>query len=137
MHARLTAADQASSREWLIVTRWGIEGEYLSLARTCVPARGGTAPIQLRPKQTALAVLQRSSPTETSSIFLFCRRPPMPVSVAGIFMPTEGKLRLHGYGATLRLSANGLGIGLMSNTAFRMRAVRASWFGEYIEGETK
>jgi hypothetical protein len=135
MRARLISATGPACYEWIIVSRWGTGGEHLSIGRTRVPAlRGKTAPIHLAPRQSALASLLRLPPAAAPPIFLFARRQPASVSVAGDFAPAEGYLRLHDRGAALRLRAEGRCVACSIRPAWRVEAVRVAWIGEFIEG---
>lgn len=136
MRAKLTIADGSSWYEWLIASRWGAAGEYLSVGRTMVPALADmTAPIHLAPRQTALARLLPLPSAAGLSSFLFIHRLPESVSVAGDFAAAEGYVRLHGRGATLRLRAEGrCRAADATDAGWRVAAVRRAWIGEFIEG---
>jgi len=134
MRARLTATGAAGRREWLIVSRWGADGEHLSIAWTRVAARrGGAAPIQLAPYQTALAALLRMPPSGGASSFLFAQAAPDGMRLAGRFAPVEGYARLQGQGLSLRLWAEGRCTTGPRRGAWRIEAARGAWIGEFIE----
>lgn len=134
MRARLTTVKGPPWREWIIVSRWGTAGEYLSVARTRVPVRPGrAAPIYLAPRQTGLAALLRLPPIHGPPTFLFARELPPAVTLAGHFARADGYAQLHGGGADLRLRAEGR-CAVGTNCAWRVEAVRAAWIGEFIEG---
>lgn len=135
MRAKLTTSDGPACHEWIIVARWGVAGEHLSVGRTRVPVLAGKiAPIHLTPRQTALAGLLRLPPASGPSTFLFVQQPPASVSVAGDFVPAEGYVRLDGRGASPRLHAEGRFVAGAIHSAWRVEAVRAAWIGEFIEG---
>jgi hypothetical protein len=134
MRARVTTAKRQPWYEWIIVSRWGSEGEHLSIARTKVPAlHGKSAPIHLMPRQTALAGLLPMSPVPGPRTFLFTQQKPISFSIAGDFTPVEGQVRLHGAGATPRLHAEGRCLAGAMRSAWRVEAARAAWIGEFIE----
>jgi hypothetical protein len=134
MRAKVTTAKRQPWYEWIIVSRWGAEGEHLSVGRTNVPASPGkSAPIHLMPCQTALAGLLGTPPVSGPRTFLFVQQKPPSFSVAGDFVPVEGYVRLHGLGAVPRLRAEGRCIAVAMRSAWRVEAVRAAWIGEFIE----
>jgi hypothetical protein len=134
MRARVTTAKRQPWYEWIIVSRWGPEGEHLSVGRSKVPALPGKpAPIHLTPCQTALAGLPRTPPVSGPRTFVFAQQKPESLSVAGDFTPVEGYVRLHGIGAVQRLLAEGRCIAGAMRSAWRVEAVRAAWIGEFIE----
>ena len=140
-------------REWIVVSRWGGDGEYLSIstASEC-GANQRLAPNGLRPRNTLLGLLVSDSPGEPSSTFLLVRQPPHPVQLAGIFFPAEGYAHLMGPAGSLRLSAraryshsrgweNGREIlkdvpdpapAAREAMAWHIDAERCSWIGDFI-----
>ena len=69
-------------REWLIVSRWGPEGEYLTLSSTrATPDAVSPAPIGLAPRSTCLGVLLSEGPQDPVSTFLLVRRLPPDVQL--------------------------------------------------------
>jgi hypothetical protein len=136
MRARLTTTRRPRRDEWLIVSRWGVAGEYMSVGRTRFPALPGMdAPIDLRPRQTMLARLLRLPVKPGPHAFLFVRRKPESVSVAGGFAPTEGYVRLHRNGAMLLLCAEGRCFAGALRSPWHIEAVRVPWIGEFFEGD--
>jgi hypothetical protein len=134
MRARLTTAKRKPWYEWIIVSRWGTAGEHLSVGWTKVAAPPrGSAPIDLMPRQTALAGMLRLPCNSRPRTFLFAQWQPVSLSVAGDFVPIEGYVRLHGRGAALRLRAEGRRIADAMHSAWRVDAVRVAWIGEFIE----
>lgn len=120
----------AADGDWLIVSRWGGDSEYLTISSTARPgaprapgttlAGGeagvldgqpdpteGAAPEGLHPHRTWFGVL---TPDQTSldSVFLLNRSLPKDVPVAGRFTPAEGYVRLtSGPDGSLQLVAVG------------------------------
>lgn len=133
MRARLRQDATQVRREWLIVARWGEGGQYLSISRCLLPAAPGAgAPLALAPRETALAVLLPVPRSEHAPGFLFVRRLPPRMVVAGTFVPLEGFARLRARGTRLALTAEGrsprAGAG-----AWRLDGVRAPWGGEFLD----
>src|ERR1700722_12361632 len=62
------------AREWIVVSRWGEEGEYLTIstAGECTD-NAPSAPGGLRPRQTLLGLLVCDASHEPSSTFLLVR----------------------------------------------------------------
>jgi hypothetical protein len=139
MRAKVTSGGQKPCCEWLIVSRWGAMGEYLSIGWTKVRASpAGAAPIHLAPSRTALARRLRLPPAATQATFLLAQRCPAAMSLAGDFAAAEGYVQLQGRGAFLRLHAEGHWVPGDGSTrlkcrAWRIQAVRATWIGEFIE----
>jgi hypothetical protein len=100
------AAIRRRTREWIVVSRWGGEGEYLSISTACEctedadPAPGG-----LKPRNTLLGLLVSDSREEPTSTFLLVRQPLQSITLAGTFFPAEGYAHLEGPAGTLHLSA--------------------------------
>jgi hypothetical protein len=135
MRAKLTTTRRQPWHEWIIVSRWGPEGQYFSIGRTRVlVVPDETAPIHLAPAQTAMAGLLRLPPASGAPTFLFVQRRPASVSVAGEFAPVEGYVRLHGLATALRLCAEGRCVTHPNRSAWRIEADRVAWIGEFIEG---
>ena len=83
---------RSRSREWLIICRWGPDGEYLSIATAGVmrDPRGLAAPDAITPIHTLFGVLVSESDTEADSTFLLVRQLPVPIELAGTFFPADG-----------------------------------------------
>lgn len=96
--------------DWLIVSRWGVGAEYLTIAFSGVPTGDAeAAPIGLEPQATVLGRLAWEDPASAESIFILLRKRPPGIPLAGEFMPVEGFARVarnSGNGA-LRLAAAG------------------------------
>ena len=137
--------------EWIIVSRWGAEGEFLSISRTGVAANGsGDAPDGLQPDLTFLG-LRLSAPGESGEgFYLMLRNRPPGVTVAGVFAPSDGYAQLDLTGG-LRVSASGRyahsrgdqdGQRILADvpapppgpslaTAWHVTALRRPWTGEF------
>jgi hypothetical protein len=96
------------AKAWLIVSRWGPAGEYLSIASTQEAADfGTTAPVGLTPKCTSVGFLLSQKDGGAESTFLLFRRLPTDTVVAGSFFPTDGYARLTHRAGRIRLMAEG------------------------------
>ena len=132
MRARITLGD-AKGCEWIIVSRWGADGRYLSVARSFRAAWAGeSAPIDLAPVWTAVA-RQLRLPHASHTCFSLQRTAPARVGMAGAFTPAEGHVRLSGDHGTLRLFTEGRYPWQDGKLAWRLTATRKPWIGEYIE----
>jgi hypothetical protein len=141
-------------REWLIVSRWGADGEYLTLSNTrMTPDALSPAPISLAPRSTCLGVLLSDQEDGMVSTFLLVRRLPLGITLAGTFSPADGFVRLHGPIEAMRLTgsaryAHSIGwskAGLVCGdvpdpppnargaAAWHIEAVRRQWDGEFVE----
>lgn len=141
-----------AAREWLIVCRWGLEGEYLSIARAG-PAEGPDArppPEGLRPRATFLGLRLGGE----GHHFLLARHLPPGVTVAGVFHPSDGIARLAGPAGALRLEAAGRYAylrgereqqevradvpdppeGAVEATGWSLTGLRRPWMGEFLAG---
>jgi hypothetical protein len=96
--------------DWLIVSRWGVGAEYLTIAFSGVPAGDAeAAPVGLEPQATVLGRLAWEDQASAESIFILLRKRPPGIPLAGEFIPIEGFARVarnSGNGA-LRLAAAG------------------------------
>ncbi|MBL6078615.1 hypothetical protein JMJ56_11405 [Belnapia sp. T18] len=138
--------------EWLILCRWGAEGEYLTIAQAGAAEGPADAPppLGLRPRTTFLG-LRLAGGGEGES-FLLARYLPAGMAVAGTFQPSDGIARLFGPASALRLEAagrsafrRGLGeagevridvpdpsLGGAEALSWRMEGWRAPWLGEFL-----
>jgi hypothetical protein len=117
------AVDHRAS-EWVIVSVWGNNREYLTLSRTGVPVRSDVAPPGLQPFGTHLGLLLNrvvvqpgdnrpregeasEDAAEETSEYLLMRNQPPDIPVGGVFFPTDGfvRLTLRGDAQTLAGSA--------------------------------
>jgi|SRR3984885_12125118 hypothetical protein len=135
MRAKLLNAPNPARFEWLIVSRWGNEGENLSIGWTSQPALSGEAPINLTPNKTSLAVLPPETAADTPATFRLAPSLPGQVMVAGEFVPAEGYVRLYGAGLSLRVRLKGLCLSCRVRSTWEVEASRAAWLGEFIEPE--
>ncbi len=143
---------QPARPEWLIVSRWGLSAEYLSLSRTGITApTDGLAPGNLQPRETFFGV--RVAGPALEPCFLLLRHLPPDMPVAGLFLPTDGFVRLSGPTGVLRLVAAGRqahlrgrrnGVALCADvpcppdgadgaSAWSINAQRRPWVGEFVE----
>lgn len=132
MRARIAPGD-AGAFEWIIVSRWGVQARYLSLARTFRAALAGQgAPLDLAPVWTVIA-RKLFLPPARHECFLLQARPPARVGMAGAFTPAEGHIRLSGAQHSLRVFAEGRYPAQAGAAAWRLAASRKPWMGEYWE----
>src|SRR3954454_6277878 len=95
MRAKLLYAAPLPARfEWVIISRWGPNGEYLALGWTLLPAFADEVPVHLTPSQTSLAVLADIAVASISSTFQLASSVPGEVTVAGDFVPARGYVRI-------------------------------------------
>jgi len=133
MRAKLVTASALPLYEWMIVSRWGIDGEYLSIAWTSMPARPGPAPVNVTPRQTAFAVRRERPAAWAPPTFQLASALPDGTTVAGEFVPAEGYVRLYGAGTKLRVGSEGKCLKPGLRAAWNLDATRAAWIGEFIE----
>jgi hypothetical protein len=133
MRAKLTNTSGTPHSEWMIVSRWGLDGEYISIGWTYVSVGPGDAPIYLTPSRTALALQQQPSGVWNPTTFRLVPSLPEQLTVAGGFVPAEGYVQLYGSGQTLRMRSKGHGTEADSTSAWTIKATRAAWIGEFIE----
>jgi hypothetical protein len=130
MRAKFTMESRAPWLEWMVVSRWRDEGEFLAIGRTFVRASPQqAAPIKLHPRETALATLL-PLPGSTRSTFLLMQSIPDNLTVAGTFAPAHGYAFLQ---PSLQLRAEGHCVEHGVKGAVRCEATRVRWIGEYIE----
>jgi len=134
MRAKLLYAAPLPARfKWVIISRWGPNGEYLALGWTLLPAFADEVPVHLTPSQTSLAVLADIAVASISSTFQLASSVPGEVTVAGDFVPARGYVRLFGTASDLRLVSRGQSLRPDLHPAWRIEAVYERWFGEFIE----
>src|SRR5215813_5668087 len=84
VRAIVVSRSAGSHEEWLIASRWGHGGSYLSIARTLVRADAtAIAPMHLAPRWSAFALLDTSSTGSAGPSFTFTAQPPVGVRLAG------------------------------------------------------
>jgi len=134
--------------EFLIVSRWGARGEYLTVSRTGVKVGGAfMAPIGLTPRLTWFGLMLSEGGEDEASLFLLLPQLPNELVVAGTFVPAEGYACLRSDGSSLRLRAEGRNADLLMPArraggaprpasvamAWRVEAIRRFWIGEFVE----
>lgn len=134
LHGTLIDRSGVARREWLIASRWGDGGTYLSVARTLVPGDpAATAPPLLTPRWSALALLDPTPDPSGSPCFIFAERCPAGLLLAGRFAPSLGSVRVDGDSASLRLQGNVHCLPRTAKRDFQFEGVWAPWVGEFIE----
>lgn len=123
MHARFVCGG-LTRHEWIIVARWGA-GDCLSVGLTGTAVAGASIPPeQLSPKHSLFA--------HRCGLAFKCKAAlPEGVTLAGIFIPTSGTLRLFRRHPDLTL--RGAGACVSSQAPWRLAAVQAPWVGAFIE----
>lgn len=133
MRAKFVPTMGPVRREWIIVSRWGANGDHLSISRTFVQAdRDKKPPLQLTPCWTMLGRLKLPS-DGVRPVFLFSAVRPAPVALTGVFTPAEGFVRLSGRRDAPRLHAEGRYLEQCGRSRWRLDASRVPWFGEFVE----
>jgi hypothetical protein len=133
MRAALLDPGRPSSHEWVIVSRWGGAGEYLSIGWTETPALTADAPINLTPLQTAFATCPGGCGVSTPTTFELAASLPGCLRVAGDFVPAQGFVQLYGIGSALRVRSRGVCMKPDRRSGWDVDASRAQWVGEFIE----
>jgi hypothetical protein len=133
LRAAVTAAWPRGAGEWMIVSRWGIRGAFLTIARTfsftsVAPGAADEPPAGITPFETFVGVHARATDVETGCVFLLADSPPTEVHLAGAFRPASGFALVRGEGADLELLAS-VEVG---GERWRMRALRRPWLGETL-----
>jgi len=142
-----------SIRRWAIVSRFGPENEYLTIASTeAMPHEQADTPIGLAPSKTAFGILLSENERGTESVFLLVRHLPRGIKIAGLFFPAEGYARINGAFGSLRLCAGGRNAhsrglvdaqdiridvpdpapGAKWSMAWHIDAIRRPWTGEFF-----
>lgn len=137
-------------REYLIVNRWGGNGELLSVARTEVKvSHGPGAPIELTPRWTWLALLTLDADVGSGTRFRLLSELPAATTIAGHFIPARGQVRLTGPMERLHLALEGLDAHCLRRSArpvacrdeagrrraedaWQIEADRVPWSGEFV-----
>ncbi|HUL08766.1 MAG TPA: hypothetical protein VLV76_20730 [Candidatus Acidoferrum sp.] len=138
---------------WLIVSRWGPAGQYLSISSTQTAEPGTKAPVGLTPRCTSIGCLLSEDSDASEGTFLLVRQLPPDTVVAGSFFPTDGYARLSRCDGRFRLTAAGrYAHGLHDSWgpregpdtrvqpcnngaafAWHIDAVQRQWDGEFVE----
>ncbi len=94
---------------WIIVSRWGGSGEFLTVSLTAAGAEldSAEAPPSLAPALTGFGRLAPDPEGRPERTFLFARQLPKGLPVGGGFLPAEGYARLEMHEGGLRLTAAG------------------------------
>jgi hypothetical protein len=151
--AAQSAPNTVESRdsEWIIVSNWGGNRDFLTLSRTGAAVRGHDAPPGLQPCATFLGILfsRVGAGTEEVSEYLLMRDQPADIPVGGVFLPTDGFVRLtrrdgipgivaHGRfaHAPARLPGGEPAVpGTPQAGAWHLNATRRPWIGEVAAAE--
>lgn len=133
MRARVSRLHKPVHYEWIIVSRWGQEGGFLSFSWTGVDADSAQAPIQLLPRRTVIGLLDPKPRTRAGVLFRLISELPETLPVAGQFMPSSGTVRLLGTETRLRLRSRGREIAAPPAPAWDITAERGPWIGEFVE----
>jgi hypothetical protein len=95
------------TKEWLIVTRSGQNGDRIAVADaggiTTVPER---APDDIAPQNTMYGILLREN-NEEGAVFLLIRHLPEGTNVEGTFFPVDGYARIYREGGIAKIEASG------------------------------
>lgn len=98
----------ARRREWVIVSRWGADNEFLSIALTGIePMADSRVPEGLQPMTTFLGLRLPGLIAARDSCYLMVRHRPADVRVGGVYAPTDGCARLSRVKGSLSLLAAG------------------------------
>ncbi len=92
------------SHEWLIVERYGTEGEMLTIsdAGSSPSTAPSQAPAGLSPNNTMFGVLLHEDSANNEAVFLMVRHLPTGESVPGSFFPVDGCVRIVDCGMVMR-----------------------------------
>ena len=94
--------------QWLIVSRWGADGEFLTVSSAGpIAADEQRPPAALAPHNTLVGLLLSEDCDELETTFLLVRRLPAGVNVAGTFFPADGYARVCGPVEQLRMVSEG------------------------------
>lgn len=132
MRAREAGAALPGRQEWLVVARWGRDGEYLAISRTDVAVDTVEAPMLLLPKRTVIAVGRRRVRPQPAA-FRLAAFIPEGITVGGTFIPASGHALLSSAAANLRLRCKALPLDAGAEAAWSLDAVAVPWIGEFIE----
>lgn len=137
LHGTIIGEAGVVRREWLIASRWGSGGAYLSVARTLITDELATiAPPHLAPRWSALAVLDTTASQSGSPCFTFTEQCPAGLVLAGRFAPSLGNVRVDVDAASIHLQGNVHCLLRNAEHDFRFEGVWAAWIGEFIETRT-
>lgn len=150
-------ATQHARSEWVILSIWGRDREFLTLSRTGIRVVTDDAPPGLQPVSTHLGVLlsRVRNGREENSEYLLMRNQPADIPVGGIFHPTDGFVRLtlrdgaasvraHGRFAHSQGTLNGQPVvhdvpapipGAVDARAWHLTGSRRPWIGEFAPAD--
>ncbi len=142
------------ANEWIIVSVWGANREFVTLSYTQSAVEGDTAPPNLQPKSTHLGILLSRVLNDKDDVseYLLMRNRPPDIPVGGTFHPTDGFIRIVQAGHDISLTAHGRFAhavgrlhgrrvvhdvpdpppGAAQARGWHMSAVRRGWIGEYF-----
>jgi hypothetical protein len=96
-----------AARKWLIVSRLGAEGEFITISMSEeIAAPEHVAPIGIHPMQTLVGLLLSEDKTAEAT-FLLVRQNPVGLGIAGTFFPADGYARVIAHRDGLRLVSEG------------------------------
>lgn len=121
----------AAPAEWLIVARWE-RGGMLSISWTGAIAACDDAPLDLAPKRTVIGVREGADEAGCHTSFQLLAAQPVNVTVAGLFIPAAGTVRLSGANCGLRLRCMGRALADVTARRWDLKAGRAPWIGEFV-----
>lgn len=132
MRSHSIGAAPSLGEEWLVVARWGPEGQYLSISWTDIAADAAEAPILLTPKRTVIGLrCERTRPQITA--FRLVRAVPEGTTAGGTFIPAEGYALLYGANSGLRLRCKASATDRDAAARWNLQATGATWIGEFVE----
>lgn len=143
------------TRRWVILSRWGSDGQHLTVS-DAGPVMGVDAapPLGLSPLTTALGLLLSEAKAASAAEFLLVRHCPPNLRIAGQFFPADGHCTVTGMATSLYLAMQGRhshSRGTLEgrpvrkdipdppanakySMAWHITAVRRPWSGEFLAG---
>jgi len=123
---------------WLVVSRWGVTGEFLSVGHAGVPTASGLPPVGLTPEASCLGLLGPGGPaSKRPARFPLQARAPRGIPLAGCFLPASGVARIDRRRGVLRLTLLARFSRGRSNSwtagVWRIEAVQVPWIGEALD----
>jgi hypothetical protein len=137
LRAEIVDRSGSARSEWLIASRWGRGGPYLSIARTLVAARTpAAAPQHLIPRWSALALLDARSAHSDVAVFRFVQHRPSGLLLAGRFAAALGSVHVECDADSIRLRGDVNCLPRKSGRAYQFEGARVAWVGEFIETQS-
>lgn len=134
LRGAIVPQDGTVRREWLIASRWGKNGCFLSVARTLVPAQAEAfAPPNVVPRCSTLAIIRANSAGSNSTSFVFVDERPVGLELVGRFASARGNVWVEGDGRSMRLWGHVHCVGGRSGRHFQFEGTQIAWVGEFIE----